>query len=74
MRRPTGSKRTALEIRGLRQRYLNGWSQARLSREYGMSIGQVGRIVRGTAWQTTESGWFPPSQTGPTFTDKGEEV
>ena len=38
-----------LEIRRLYSE-LN-WSQGRLAREFGMSVGQIGRIVRGEHWQ-----------------------
>ena len=29
-----------------------GWSQGRLARHFGLSVGQVGRIVRGESWQS----------------------
>ncbi len=35
----------------MRERYALGWSQGRLAREYHLSVGQVGRIVRGESWQ-----------------------
>lgn len=41
-------------VRELRKLYEGGgWSQGRLSREYGISLAQVGRIVRYEAWQET---------------------
>lgn len=42
-----GSQETADFIRG---DYLNGMTQGALCRKYGYSIGQIGRIVRGEAW------------------------
>ena len=45
------AKLTPEQVLELRQRYNAGWTQGRLSREYQVSIGQIGRIVRGEAWQ-----------------------
>lgn len=44
-------KLTASQVLELRELYAGGWSQGRLSRTFGISIGQIGRIVRGEAWQ-----------------------
>lgn len=44
-------KLTPAIVYELRQRYVEGWTQGRLAREYQISVGQVGRIVRGEAWQ-----------------------
>lgn len=38
-----------LELRTLYSEH--NWSQGRLARHYGISVGQVGRIVRGEQWQ-----------------------
>jgi DNA-binding transcriptional regulator LsrR (DeoR family) len=38
-----------LEIRRLYSE--EGWTQSRLSLTFGMSVGQIGRIVRGEQWQ-----------------------
>lgn len=38
-----------LEIRRLYSE--ENWTQGRLAREFGMSVGQIGRIVRGEQWQ-----------------------
>lgn len=74
MRRPTVSTRSPLEIRELRQRYVEGWTQSRLANKYHMSIGNVGRIVRGDIWQTAESGWSPLDKIDDRYlTDKLEE-
>lgn len=35
----------------IRRRYESGETQSVLSREFGVSIGQIGRIVRGESWQ-----------------------
>ena len=45
------AKLTAQQVLEIRQHYNAGWTQGRLSREYRVSIGQIGRIVRGEAWQ-----------------------
>jgi hypothetical protein len=39
-----------LEIRRLYSE--EGWTQSRLSLTFGMSVGQIGRIVRGEQWQS----------------------
>ena len=45
------AKVTATEVMKIRELYNEGWTQGRLSREFGLSIGQIGRIVRREAWQ-----------------------
>lgn len=45
------AKLTPSLVLEIRQKYATGTSQAALSREYGVGVGQVGRIVRGEAWQ-----------------------
>jgi hypothetical protein len=45
------AKLNASQVAEIRQLYEEGWSQGRLCREYGMSIGQIGRIVRGESWR-----------------------
>lgn len=39
----------------IRQLYAQGWTQGELSREYDISIGQIGRIVRNEVWQNVGS-------------------
>jgi len=46
-----GAKLDAGRVRALREDYAGGASQGELARKYGLSVGQVGRIVRGEAWQ-----------------------
>lgn len=38
-------------VREMRERYGSGWTQGRLCKHYGVTIGTVGRIVRGESWQ-----------------------
>lgn len=45
------AKLTPQQVLEIRDRYNSGWTQGKLSREYQVSIGQIGRIVRGEAWQ-----------------------
>lgn len=46
------SKLSPMQVLELRQRYAEeGWTQGRCARFYGISVGQVGRIVRGESWQ-----------------------
>lgn len=45
------AKLTPQKVYEMRQRYNQGWTQGRLSREYQVTIGTVGRIVRGESWQ-----------------------
>lgn len=40
----------------IRQLYEQGWTQNQLSREFQLSIGQIGRIVRGEVWQNVTQG------------------
>lgn len=48
------AKTTWADVQRLRELYNSGRTQGSLAREFGLSIGQVGRIVRGEAWQTAE--------------------
>lgn len=57
MTRAPASKLNSSQVRAMRQRYLNGWTQSKLANEYAISVGHVGRIIRGDVWQTRESGW-----------------
>jgi hypothetical protein len=45
------AKTTATAVLRIRELYNAGWTQGRLSREFHLSVGQIGRIVRGEAWQ-----------------------
>lgn len=47
------SKVTAVQVEVMRQKYEQGMTQRELALEYRLSIGQVGRIVRGESWQDT---------------------
>jgi hypothetical protein len=47
------AKLTAVDVLTIRQRYDAGDSQGTLAREYKMSIGQIGRIVRNESWNTS---------------------
>lgn len=47
----SAAKLDSMRVLAIRQKYEEGWSQGRLAREYGVSVGQIGRIVRGEAWQ-----------------------
>ena len=49
------SKVTAVQVEGMRRKYEQGMTQRELALEYRLSIGQVGRIVRGESWQDTGS-------------------
>lgn len=44
------AKVSATQVLEMRQLYAEGWTQGKLSREYRLSIGQVGRIVRNESW------------------------
>jgi hypothetical protein len=44
-------KLTAGDVAEMRGHYAQGATQGALSRHYGVTIGQVGRIVRGESWQ-----------------------
>ena len=44
------SKLTASEVFAMREAYARGATQGELCRRYRLSVGQVGRIVRGESW------------------------
>ena len=46
------AKLTAEHVYRIRQMYDEGWSQGRLAREFNMSVGHIGRIVRGESWNS----------------------
>lgn len=46
------SKLTAGDVRNIREMYGGGhYTQGQLSRDFGISVNQIGRIVRGESWQ-----------------------
>jgi hypothetical protein len=45
------SKLTPERVADIRAKYAAGWTQGRLARENQVSIGTIGRIVRGESWQ-----------------------
>jgi hypothetical protein len=45
---------TPQDVRDIRRRYGEGETQAFLSRAFGVSVIQIGRIVRGESWQWVE--------------------
>jgi hypothetical protein len=47
----TASKLSPSEVHRMRELYNSGVTQGALSREFKVSVGQVGRIVRGEVWQ-----------------------
>jgi hypothetical protein len=53
-------KITAQEVYDLREEYAAGATQGSLARKYKLSVGQVGRIVRGESWQSYSN----PNQAG----------
>lgn len=54
---PRGHKRSAKltgeAVLEIRQRYVDGESQGSLARAFQISVGQIGRIVRGESWIET---------------------
>lgn len=44
------AKLTGEQVLSIRQRYLAGESQGSLARDFQISVGQIGRIVRGESW------------------------
>jgi hypothetical protein len=58
----SGSRKlTPEQVFEMRERWQEGWTYGRLSRHYGIGVGQVGRICRGEAWQ----GFANPVVEGP---------
>jgi hypothetical protein len=54
------TRKLSLEkVQQIRQLYGEGYTQGALSRHFGVSIGQVGRIVRGESWQDTAGNRLP---------------
>lgn len=47
----TSAKLTPEQVLSIRERFANGETQGALARAFGVSVGQVGRITRGEAWQ-----------------------
>ena len=50
-RNTRAARLTAGQVVEIRQRYAAGESQGMLSRVFEVSLGQIGRIVRGESWQ-----------------------
>ncbi len=47
------AKLGAVQVEAMRREYMNGMTQRELGAKYGVSVGQVGRIVRGESWMDT---------------------
>lgn len=56
------SKLTGEDVLAIRQRYQDGASQGSLARAYGLSVGQIGRIVRNESWQNVSQVEEHPQQ------------
>lgn len=63
-RNTKAAKLTWSAVEELRRKYEAGATQGELCREYGLSVGQVGRIVRGESWKDIKGGEYKPL-TGP---------
>ena len=63
------AKMTPSTVRELREFYMAGRSQGALARQYGISVGQVGRIVRGEAWSQFDNPIVDPADTPPLTSD-----
>jgi len=50
------SKLSPTQVLTIRERYAQGWTQGSLCREFGVSIVQIGRIVRNEVWQSLKPG------------------
>ena len=46
-----GRKLNPDQVGSIRRRYEEGWTQGELARAEQVSVGQIGRIVRGESWQ-----------------------
>lgn len=49
-RNTKAAKLTPGQVAEMKTLYAEGWTQSALCRKFGMSVGQVGRIVRGESW------------------------
>ena len=49
-RRKPASKLTEEQVRLIRARYAGGATQGEIAREYSISIGHIGRILRNEVW------------------------
>ena len=54
-RNTKSAKLTLTKVAEIRERYETGETQGSLARMFGVSIGQIGRIVRGESWQQREA-------------------
>lgn len=50
------AKLTGVQVLRIRELYSVGYSQGHLAREFQVTIGTIGRIVRGESWQTITQG------------------
>lgn len=48
------------QIGDIRREYEAGATQGELCKKYGMSVGQIGRIVRGESWKDIKGGDYKP--------------
>lgn len=50
------AKLTGVQVLRIRELYSVGYSQGALARDYQVSVGTIGRIVRGESWQAVTEG------------------
>jgi len=56
------SKLTPTQVMEIKARYGEGATQGALCREFGVSVGQIGRIVRGESWGSVSGAAVSPQQ------------
>jgi len=59
------------EIMEMRSRRSQGWTQGQLARHYGVSVGHVGRVLRGEVRQEHS---LPPAQDFDAFAKEMDEL
>lgn len=66
-----GKKLDQLAVDEMREAYQDGESQGALARRFGVSVGTVGRIVRGESWQGAAAA---PARRGRAFVPPRQEI
>ncbi len=52
-RNRAAAKLTPYDVQQIRRRYTEGETQGKLARDFSVSVGQIGRIVRNESWNST---------------------
>ena len=73
-RNTKAAKLSRSQVQEIRERYERGETQRELGQAYGVSTGQIGRVVRGESWATADGGEYRPLSSPQALEDSWQRV